>query len=86
MLLFSACSSSGKIDKILGVNKTDILILNGAKYCHLNDTGCDLKVRNDKLLAIQIVVICLLKLLGHSLLNLAGVSKSFIIFLLTKSS
>ncbi|CAC5370273.1 unnamed protein product [Mytilus coruscus] len=37
------CATDGTIIEIKGVNETDVVILNGTSYCHLNEKGCDLK-------------------------------------------
>ncbi|CAC5370138.1 unnamed protein product [Mytilus coruscus] len=36
-----ACDSKGMISDILGVNKSDVVLLDGSNYCHLNDSNCD---------------------------------------------
>lgn len=35
------CAANGFITDISGVDKADVVILNGTNYCHLNESGCD---------------------------------------------
>ncbi|CAC5370143.1 unnamed protein product [Mytilus coruscus] len=35
------CATNGIITDIFGVDKADVVILNGTNYCHLNESGCN---------------------------------------------
>ncbi|XP_071177727.1 uncharacterized protein [Mytilus edulis] len=37
------CAANGVITEISGVDKGEVVLLNGSKYCHLNEPNCDWK-------------------------------------------
>lgn len=45
LYFFSACATNGYITDIFGVDKAEVLLLNGSNYCHLHEANCDWKVR-----------------------------------------
>ncbi|CAC5361768.1 unnamed protein product [Mytilus coruscus] len=57
-----ACAN-GVITDILGVNKTDVVVLDGSQYCHFNEMGC--KWKNQTTLSVLYVQ-------GEKTSNVAG--------------